>query len=277
MSIYSPVHFSNRISPYEDILIYSSTSNEIIVQNDGTINPKATQQEQFVGQTLYKTVQTVAEFFWNKYNMCGLNNEGKIPPFFIGCKEGDTGFSLSLHHHHEKFEFNNLDALQPEVVAHEYMHGVVSWLNPLNGSGQHGALDESLADVFAIVFKRLYCAKNDWNIGNYRDLSQSVNIKKELKGIDYENGEKYTEDNDYGHVHHNSRFLSHSFYLVRQAMGNFDSNYNILLGIWWKAFSELKDKSFNGFANKTVEVAYIEAGQPWGDAVQQSWQIVGLL
>jgi Thermolysin metallopeptidase, alpha-helical domain len=261
-----------RISPYDDIQVYSPISNMIVVREDGLINPSAPKEEQEVGEILYKTARTVADFFWEKFRLCGIDREGKIPPFIIGFPEGQTGFSFGLN----KFEFNNLDALQLEVVAHEYMHGVVAWLNPLGQSGQQGALDESLADVFAIVCKHLSYAKDDWNISDDRDLSKSVNIRKELRGIDRKNGEEYTEDNDFGYVHENSLFLSHAFYLVRKELGDFDRDYKISLSIWWKAFADLKDKSFNGFANKTIEVAYTQ-GKPWGDAVKKSWQIIGLV
>ena len=272
MSTASPVNFSARLSPYDEIVVYSPVSKQVVVHNDGQVNTAASQDEQRVGKTLFSLAQTVAEFFWNKFQQCGIDKKGKIPPFLIGYPDGETGFSFGLNH----FEFNNLDALQPEVVAHEYMHGVVSWLNRLGRNGQQGALDESLADVFAIVFKRLYCAKNDWKISTYRDLSESVDIRKDLKPIDHEHGEEYTANNDYGHVHDNSRFLSHAFYLIRKELGAFDPDYNISLGIWWKAFSDLKDKSFKGFAEKTIEVAYTQ-GLPWGDAVTKSWKAIGLI
>jgi hypothetical protein len=275
MSTNSVLQFSNRLSPFDDIQINSFNSKKNIVQNDGAINSEAPKEEQIIGKTLYSTVRTVAEFFWSKFKTCGIDNEGNLPPFMIECPKGVTSFSFSLDHHHEVFKFANRDAIQPEVVAHEYMHGVVSWLNPLRHDGQQGALNESLADVFAIAFKHLCFAKSDWNVGDYRDLSQSVCLERDIQGINVKGGETYTQDNDYGHVHANSRILSHAFYIVRQSMKKFDPNYNILLGIWWKAFSELKDKSFDGFVKKTVQVAYATQGTPWGDAVSSSWKTIG--
>lgn len=102
----------------------------------------------------------------------------------------------------EHFAFNDTYVDCPEVVAHEFTHGVIEWLNPLSNQGEAGAINESIADIFGIMYKRHQLQQKDWNIGDLRNLTERVSLRDP----------KSSTDN--GWTHHNSRVLSHVFSLA---------------------------------------------------------------
>ncbi len=250
----------NSISPYQSTRIYPDFSGR---PSQAT---KATVRNQ-----LMQTVESIKVFFWNRLQLVGLENKGTIPPFFMHMQEKNAYYYPSTSTYPERIKFNDAYVSFPEVVCHEFTHGVVEHLNPLGNKGESGALNESIADVIGIMFKRTVYARADWKIGNLRDLSQSF-TKDHLKSTNPRNF-------DHGNVHHNSRLLSHAYYLAYTALEkqNADPNHQ-LLQIWWRAFAELKDeeKTFAGFANKTIAIGN-ETLFPIRQAIEEAWSQVKLL
>lgn len=56
-------------------------------------------------------------------------------------------------------------ATSPEVVSHEFAHGLFEALDRLYYADQPGALNESLADFFGVAFRASITGQIDWRIG----------------------------------------------------------------------------------------------------------------
>jgi len=228
-------------------------------------------------EQLGETAWRIAEFAWEMFKICGINAQGFIPDFSFGS--GPTSYTLSYNNRESEFKFEKQDII-PEVIAHEFMHGIVAHRNPLIYQRESGALDEALADVFGIAFKKreqlrnpLFQGVRDWRIGGYRDLQQPSTMRHFEPLYD-----QPSLQNDYGSVHKNSQILSHAFYRMASQLEGFDPSLQIILKIWMSAFSSLQghEKNFKGFVNQTIIRAHVEQNDRIREIVEQSWKEVGL-
>jgi hypothetical protein len=236
------------------------------------------QKQQEICDKLMTTVETIKVFVWEYFQLVGIDNEGKIPPFFIHLKQNNAYYRApSISDHEECFKINDKYIKHPEVVCHEFTHGIIQYLNPLGNKGEGGAINESIADVVGIVFKRSRYMKDDWKIGELRDLSLSFTIKNK-KETQPQYGQDKKTTNDNGNVHFNSRFLSHAFYLASTDLGksNADPGNKQLLTIWLSAVQQLEanEKTFIGFAKKTIQVGYENSGEVFRDVIRKAWNEV---
>ena len=266
-STLAPVGATTLLHPNNSIRILNK-KGELLYRAGTTmeyVSPTITQQERQYAEQLHEIAWRVADFVWDRFHECGIDGKGFIPKFVIGSADGSTSYSLScLGRSSAEFNFANGDILN-EVVAHEYMHGIVSWLNPLEYQGESGALNESLADVFGIVFKQSLGA-TDWRLKNYRDISQPPRL--------FQRDEEPNQQNDFGHVHDNSCILSHGFYRIAMRTKDYDPGFKTLLKIWWVALKDLRneEKNFKGFVNKTIEVAEKVANKRYQEEVNKGWE-----
>jgi len=183
--------------------------------------------------------------------------------------------------HPECFMFNDYYVQFPEVICHEYTHAVVGHMNPLiGGVGVGGAINEAIADVVGIVFKHcghtLPNSKGPWWVGNSRDLSAGFSKagfnRDTVPRIDFDG--KTTNDN--GHVHHNSKFFSHTFFLASDYFKHDPVHEKQLLKLWWKTVETLDDITVDGFVKETMEVANSwDFGPIYSAALKNAWQTVG--
>lgn len=178
-----------------------------------------------------------------------------------------------------------------DVLAHEFSHAVVEHSAALAYQGQSGALNESVADVFAACLKQRLlgqaAAEGDWLIGAglfrpgisaraLRDMAAPGTAYDDPEvGADPQVGHmddyvETTEDN--GGVHLNSGIPNRAFQLAAVAIGG-----TALAGagrIWYAALTGgdvAPDTDFAGFAAATVAAAGEHA-----DAVREAWGEVGL-
>lgn len=268
--------FSRGISPYQQTQIFSE--KELLQLGYKPVRPE-NQKQQELYEKLIGTVETIKEFVWGRFKLVGIDNQGKIPPFFVHLKENNAYYRApSTSDHPECFKFNDHYINNPEVVCHEFTHGIIQYLNPLGNQGEGGAINESIADVVGIVLKRSRYMKDDWKVGELRDLSEPFTIT----GV-RETEQKYDQDgkttNDNGNVHFNSCFLSHAFYVASTDLekNNADPGNTQLLKIWLQALKELGDdkKTFLGFSKKTIKVGYRDgAVSIIGDVIRNAWNKV---
>ncbi|MDO6459939.1 M4 family metallopeptidase [Granulosicoccaceae sp. 1_MG-2023] len=112
-----------------------------------------------------------------------------------------------------------------DVAAHEMTHGVIQFTANLLYENQSGALNESFADVFAVLFD-----EEDWTIGEDCTLA-SPGYTRSLSSPELglttqpDNFDDYqylpnTEDGDYGGVHINNGIPNYAFYLTASTIGN---------------------------------------------------------
>ncbi|MCF6376305.1 M4 family metallopeptidase [Nocardioides KLBMP 9356] len=178
-----------------------------------------------------------------------------------------------------------------DVLAHEFSHGVVEHTAGLVYLGQSGALNESVADVFASCLKQRLlgqdAADGDWLIGEgiftssvraraLRDMAAPGTAYDDPQlGADPQVGhmDDYVETtDDNGGVHLNSGIPNKAFQLAAVAVGG-----TAIEGagrIWYDALvggSVPEDADFATFAAATIAAAGTHA-----DAVREAWAQVGV-
>jgi hypothetical protein len=178
-----------------------------------------------------------------------------------------------------------------DVLAHEFSHAVIDHTADLTYRGQSGALNESVADVFASCLKQRLlgqdAAEGDWLIGEgiftpsvraraLRDMAAPGTAYDDpAVGTDPQVGhlDDYvvtTADN--GGVHLNSGIPNRAFHLAALAVGG-----RAIEGagrIWYDALTGTavpRDADFATFAAATVAAAGAHA-----DAVREAWRQVGV-
>ena len=178
-----------------------------------------------------------------------------------------------------------------DVLAHEFSHAVVEHTAGLVYRGQSGALNESVADVFASCLKQRLlgqdAADGDWLIGEgifttsvraraLRDMAAPGTAYDDPElGADPQVGhmDDYVEtSDDNGGVHLNSGIPNKAFQLAAVAVGG-----TAIEGagrIWYDALvggDVPEDADFATFAAATVAAAGQHA-----DAVREAWAQVGV-
>jgi Zn-dependent metalloprotease len=178
-----------------------------------------------------------------------------------------------------------------DVLGHEFSHGVVEHTAGLVYQGQPGALNESMADVFAACLKQRLLAQTpaqaDWLIGEglflpgvraraLRDMAAPGTAYDDpVLGKDPQVGhmDDYVETaDDNGGVHLNSGIPNRAFQLAATSIG-----HNTWAGagaIWYAALTSGAvgpETDFAGFAAATIAAAGDHA-----DAVSAAWSEVGV-
>lgn len=184
-----------------------------------------------------------------------------------------------------------------DVIGHELTHGVTQNEAQLIYSGQSGALNESISDVFGSLVKQW--ANNqtvdsaDWLIGAgiftpavqgkaIRSMSDpgtaydDPNIGKDPQPSTMAGYVNTTDDN--GGVHINSGIPNRAFYLAAKAIGGYAWQKAGL--IWYRVLNGSLSPSagFQDMANATVKVAGGLFGQNSTEqhAVSDAWNNVGI-
>lgn len=183
------------------------------------------------------------------------------------------------------------------VIAHEMTHGVIQYSGGLVYQDQSGALNESIADVFAAITQQRQLGQAaheaDWIIG-------SELLGPGIKGVGLRSmkapGTAYSDDllgqdpqpfhmdsflstsDDNGGVHINSGIPNHAFYLFCMLLGG--NSWEKPGQIWYRALQELNNPmaSFAEWSDQTVAAA-IElygTGSPEALLLRRAWKLVGL-
>ncbi len=227
-----------------------------------------------VGGTLAATVH-----YGEKYDNAFWNGERMV--FGDGDGEVFTGFTGSI-----------------SVIAHELGHGVVEHSGGLEYSGQSGALNESVADVFGALTEQHVrgqtAAEASWLIGAgiFTPAVQGVALRSmKAPGTAYDDDVlgrdpqpahmrdyvETTEDN--GGVHINSGIPNKAFHLVAVALGG--HAWERAGRIWYLTVtggSLSHTADFARFAEATAQVAAAEYGEDSEEAaaVRTAWSAVGV-
>jgi Zn-dependent metalloprotease len=185
-----------------------------------------------------------------------------------------------------------------EVTGHELTHGVTQHSAALDYSGQSGALNESVSDVFGSLVKQYHLNQTadqaDWLIGEgllapgvqgraLRDMKapgtayDDPQLGKDPQPADMAH---YVQtDRDSGGVHINSGIPNHAFYLTAAALGG--NAWERAGRIWYETLTGgtlTPCVDFAAFAAATISAAtklYGASGDEFG-AVRAAWTEVGV-
>lgn len=175
-----------------------------------------------------------------------------------------------------------------DVIGHELTHGVTQHEANLVYSGQSGALNESLSDVFGIQVKQRVLDQtvdaSDWLIG--ADIV-GTELKPALRSMK-EPGSAHPHDDqpadmdgyvDGGDVHTNSGIPNRAFCVTATELGG--HSWDAAGPIWYTTLSDPRlssTASFSSFAKLTVLHAQQAHGQSSKEAqaVQTGWEAVNV-
>jgi hypothetical protein len=190
--------------------------------------------------------------------------------------------------------FNRFTAA-PDVIGHELTHGVTQSTAGLAYSGQTGALNEHVSDVFGILVKHFLlgqpAAEADWIIGEgllapgvrgqgIRSMSAPGTayndpvLGKDPQPAHMRDYKHTVADN--GGVHINSGIPNHAFYLAAVWIGGYA--WEVAGQIWYAALTTKvsANAQFGDFADATVMVAGEMFGTATQRAVADAWRQVGV-
>ena len=190
-----------------------------------------------------------------------------------------------------------------DVIGHELTHGVTEYEANLVYSGQSGALNESISDVFGSMIKQYSLNQRvdqaDWLIGTglftakvhgterhgaaLRDMAnpgQAYNdplLGKDPQPYHMDHYDPTLEDN--GGVHINSGIPNRAFYLTASTLGGY--SWERAGRIWYETVCDPRLRptaQFNDFAKLTLENAekLYRYDSPEWRAVREAWDRVGV-
>lgn len=193
-----------------------------------------------------------------------------------------------------------------DICGHEMTHGITSRTAGLVYSGESGALNESMSDVFGAMVE-LYAegveTTNTWRIGEDAytpatagDALRYMATPHNAPNYGYTSNddpdhytERYTGTSDSGGVHINSGIPNHVFYLVAKGGPHAHIAGPTVTGIgadkaariWYKALTTYMTSSTNFAGARTATlnaaVALYGAGSAEATAVATAWTACGVL
>lgn len=248
----------------------------------------------------YDYLGVTYDFFWQAYQRNSLDNKGLA---LLGSVHYDEGYQNAFWNGQQMVfgdgdgEIFNRFTIAIDVVGHELSHGVTESEAGLVYSGQSGALNESLSDVFGSLVKQFSkkqtADKADWLIGEgllakgikgkgLRSMAHPGTAYNDpLLGKDPQpadmKGYVNTRD-DNGGVHINSGIPNRAFYLAATKLGGFAwerAGY-----VWYDTVCDKalpQDADFATFAKKTIEHAEKRFDAAVAQAVKEAWEQVGVI
>ncbi|KAI2629928.1 Metalloprotease [Hypoxylon sp. NC1633] len=184
-----------------------------------------------------------------------------------------------------------------DVIGHELTHAVTEHTSPLDYTGQSGALNEHVSDVFGIMIKQRVenetADKADWLIGEYclmpgvkgvalRSMKapgtayDDPRFGKDPQPDNFKNYKTTTDDN--GGVHMYSGIPNKAFYNAAVAFGGY--SWEKAGKIWWETMQSGQIPArctFIQFADVTVERAEELFGDDAAAIVRKAWDDVGVV
>lgn len=155
--------------------------------------------------------QTSYNYYWNTYRRDSYDNNGTV---IVSTAHYGTNYANAFWNGRQLTYGDGMVAL--DVVAHELTHGVIENTANLEYNWQSGALNESLADVFATMIDR-----DDWLLGEDlpedalagRDAIRSLSNPKQYGQPDHARDWVATCSDDEG-VHANSGITNKAYYNI---------------------------------------------------------------
>jgi Zn-dependent metalloprotease len=193
-------------------------------------------------------------------------------------------------------EIFNRFTISVDVIGHELTHGVTQAESNLTYSGQSGALNESISDVFGSMVKQHLASETadqaDWLIGEglftaavkgvaLRSMAEPGTayddpvVGKDPQPAHMDDYVETTQDN--GGVHINSGIPNRAFYLFAVALGG--HAWDKAGRVWYATCTDkalAADADFQAFADLTSTHAASLFGESEQAALAEAWAGVGI-
>jgi Zn-dependent metalloprotease len=238
----------------------------------------------------YDGLGATYDYYWTQYQRDSIDGQG-MPLLGLVHFGNDYGNAFWDNAGHMFFgdgdgRFLTQTTAGIDVIGHELTHGVTQHEANLVYSGQSGALNESVSDVFGIQVKQQALSQTveqaDWLIGADivgPELKPALRSMKEPGTANPHDDQPADMDGyvDGGDVHTNSGIPNRAFYVTATALGG--HSWDAAGPIWYAALCDPRLSStatFSGFAKLTLlhaEQTYGASG-PHVDAVRAGWEAV---
>lgn len=230
----------------------------------------------------YDGLGATFDFYWDVFQRNSIDNQGMHLDATVHYSEDGTGYDNAFWNG-QRMVFGDGDGVifngftvSLDVIGHELTHGVTGSEANLIYTGESGALNESLSDVFGSLVKQ-YALKQDansadWLIGagllkipnaalrSMRAPGTAYNDPKLGKDPQPATMSKFVHTSrDNGGVHINSGIPNHAFFLVATQLGG--NAWGDAGRIWYDTVRDPQLKataSFQEFAQRTA----VNAGNP---------------
>jgi Zn-dependent metalloprotease len=237
----------------------------------------------------YDGLGNTYDYYWSVFQRDSIDGQGRA---LHGCVHFGTNYPNAFWDGHAMFfgdgdgQFLTRTTAGIDVIGHELTHGVTQYEANLVYSGQSGALNESISDVFGIQVKQkalgLTAETSDWLIGADivgPALAPALRSMKE-PGKANKHDDQPADMDGYvvdGDVHTNSGIPNRAFYLVASTLGG--NAWDAAGPIWYAALRDNRlnpTATFQEFARLTVANAQqiYGAQSKEADAVTGAWTTV---
>lgn len=182
--------------------------------------------------------------------------------------------------------------LSPDVIGHELTHGVTQNESGLRYQNESGALNESISDVFGVVFNQWL---NQWSVTEPRGWLVGAGIMAaaaQAKGFTClrdmaqpsaphclsKQPEQYSQVDPTADVHVNSGVPNKAFALFARSVGG--QAWTSAIKVWYDTCTNRalrSDATFSEFAALTVASAQKLGSNSLADKCRGAWQEVGVL
>ena len=229
------------------------------------------------------------DYYWATFGRDSIDGQGRT---LHGCVHYGTDYPNAFWDGHAMFfgdgdgQFLTRTTAGIDVIGHELTHGVTQFEANLVYSGQSGALNESVSDVFGIQVKQKALGQttetSDWLIGADivgPALAPALRSMKDPGKANPHDDQPADMDGyvDGGDVHTNSGIPNRAFYLVASTLGG--NAWDAAGPIWYATLRDNRlnpTATFQEFARLTVANAQQTYGQnsAEADAVTGAWEAV---
>jgi Zn-dependent metalloprotease len=238
----------------------------------------------------YDGLGSTYDYYWSIFQRDSLDGQG-LP--LVGCVHFGTAYDNAFYDGAGHMFFGDGDGQMLtqttagiDVIGHELTHGVTQHEANLTYSGQSGALNESVSDVFGIQVKQrvlgLDVTTSDWLIGAdiVGPALQPALRSMKAPGTANPHDDQPADMDHYvpgGDVHTNSGIPNHAFYVVATTLGG--HAWDAAGPIWYATLCDPAlhpGASFAQFAKLTLKHAQRDFGQASAEvsAVRAGWDAV---
>jgi Zn-dependent metalloprotease len=238
----------------------------------------------------YDGLGATYNYYWSNYQRDSIDGQG-LP--LLGLVHYGTDYDNAFWDNAGHMFFGDGDGRMLtettagiDVIGHELTHGVTQHEANLVYSGQSGALNESISDVFGIQIKQLALGEDveqsDWLIGEDivgPELRPALRSMKEPGTANPHDDQPADMDGyvDGGDVHTNSGIPNRAFCVIATTLGG--HSWEVAGPIWYATLTDpqlTSNATFSDFAR----LAVVQAQRRFGasskevDAVRGGWETV---
>ncbi len=238
----------------------------------------------------YDGLGATYDYYWSLFGRDSIDGQGQS---LMGCVHYGTDYDNAFWDNAGHMFFGDGDGqlltqttAGIDVIGHELTHGVTQSEADLTYSGQSGALNESISDVFGIQVKQramnLDVTQSDWLIGADivgPELQPALRSMKEPGTANSEDQQPADMDHYIpgGDVHLNSGIPNKAFYVVASTLGG--HAWDAAGPVWYLTLCDPglhPASTFGHFAGLTLKHAQRQYGSNHAvaDAVQAGWDAV---